>query len=103
MTDTTTDVLCLNAEAMLRRLYDDTGAPQMVMDHIRQVCAERDRLRDILNAIEIMTATGDGLNPDETMNIHLIAAEGRCDDPCAWRADPAVIERLRAAIKEAGQ
>lgn len=61
---------------------------------------EIERLRDVLVGIEMLTATGDGLPPRETLEIHLLAAEGRAHDPVAWRADPAVIERLRAVIRE---
>lgn len=39
--------------------------------------AENARLADVLTAIEIMTATGDGLSPDETIRVHILAAEGR--------------------------
>lgn len=66
---------------------------------------EVERLKDVLQCIEIMTATGDGLSPEETIEVHILAAEGRCDDPHAWRADPAAIQRLRDALtpKEAEQ
>lgn len=71
----------------------------MLADALEAPTAELQKLRDILQAIEILTATGDGLGPDETMDVHIIAAEGRSDDPCAWRADPEVIERLRGALR----
>ena len=64
-----------------------------------EAAAEIERLSEILTGIEILTATGEGLDPEQTISIHLIAAEGRADDPAAWRADPAMIERLRAAVK----
>lgn len=74
----------------------------LAAEHAR-IVAEKDAriadLSDVLNAIEMLTATGDGLSPEETIQIHILAAEGRFDDPHAWRADPAVIARLRAALK----
>lgn len=74
----------------------------LATDHAR-IVAEKDariaHLAETLNVIEMLTATGDGLSPDEAIDIHILAAEGRFDDPCAWRADPAVIARLRAALK----
>ena len=60
--------------------------------------AEDTRLRQILFALEIMTATGEGLTPEETIEVHVIAAEGRSDDPYAWRAKPEAIQRLRGAL-----
>ncbi|RBO54687.1 hypothetical protein DSD19_04740 [Rhodovulum sp. BSW8] len=68
-----------------------------------EAAAEIERLRDILMGIEIMTATGAGLDPKETIDIHLLAAEGRSDDPHAWRADPAAIARLRVVLRQAGE
>lgn len=56
------------------------------------------RLRDILQFVEMFTATAHGLSSSDTMTIHRIAAEGRSDDPAAWRVDPAVIDQLRAAV-----
>lgn len=42
-------------------------------EEIREMCAEIARLTDILNTIEILTATGEGLTPEECINIHLMA------------------------------
>ncbi|MCA0944069.1 hypothetical protein LCM08_04015 [Salipiger pacificus] len=64
-----------------------------------EAAAEIERLSEILTGIEMLTATGEGLDAEQTIIIHLIAAEGRADDPAAWRADPAVIERLRSAVR----
>jgi hypothetical protein len=33
------------------------------------------RLRGLLQAIELATATGDGLSPDETIGVHALAAK----------------------------
>lgn len=38
---------------------------------------EIDRLREILVTVEIMTATGEGLSPDATIEVHNVAAAGR--------------------------
>lgn len=48
----------------------------------------------------MLVATGEGLDAEQIITIHLIAAEGHTDDLCAWRADPAVIERLRITVKQ---
>lgn len=40
-----------------------------------ELMAEIKRLRGLLQAIELATATGDGLSPDETINIHALAAQ----------------------------
>jgi hypothetical protein len=82
---------CIHYPESLTKIWHDTEA---------ELRAEIERQREILRAIEILTATGDGLDPQETIEIHIIAAEGRSDDPAAWRADPAVIEKLRAAVRE---
>ncbi len=68
-------------------------------DLLAEKDAEIERLSEILTGIEMLTATGEGLDAEQTISIHLIAAEGRADDPRAWRADPAVIDRLRAAVR----
>ncbi len=71
---------------------------RVVTDLLGEAADEVERLRDVLRGIELLTATGDGLEPDHCIEVHVLAAEGRSDDPAAWRADPAVIERLRAAM-----
>lgn len=64
----------------------------------REAADEIVRLRETLRVIELLTATGEGLSSDEAITVHALAAEGRADDPHAWRVDPAVIERARAAL-----
>lgn len=61
--------------------------------------SELELLRDVLKSIEILTATGQGLSPQECVEVHLLAAEGRRSDPDAWRYHPETIERLRAALR----
>jgi len=64
-----------------------------ITDALEAATAELQKLRDILQAIEMFTATGEGLGSEETIEVHIIAAEGRSDDPCAWRADPHCVSR----------
>lgn len=61
---------------------------------------EVQRLKSALNAIEMMTATGDGLTPDECISVHLLAAEGRADDPHAWRLDETARQSLYRALSD---
>lgn len=44
-----------------------------------------DDLIDTLVKIEMLTATGHGLDPDTTIEVHLLAGIGRAvHDKCAW-------------------
>lgn len=40
---------------------------------LREAAEKIDYLTDLLNKIEILTATGEGLAPEECMHIHLMA------------------------------
>ncbi len=62
--------------------------------------AEINRLRDVLIDIEFLTATGDGLEPDHAMTVHLLAAEGRAHEPQAWRLDPRVVKLVHTLVRE---
>ena len=70
-----------------------------VGDCMTRAADEIERLRDVLLAIEMLTATGDGLGAQEAIEVHLLAAEGRSHDPRAWRLDPSAIARLRSALR----
>lgn len=89
--------------ACYREFLEAAFQPTILATEHTRIVAEKDAriadLSDVLNAIEMLTATGDGLSQEETIQIHILAAEGRFDDPHAWRADPAVVSRLRAALK----
>lgn len=48
-----------------------------------------DDLIAALQQIEVLTATGGGLDPAATMQVHLLAGIGRAvSDPPAWHARP---------------
>jgi hypothetical protein len=50
---------------------------------------EADELIAALQEIELLTATGRGLDPETTMRVHLLAGIGRATyDECAWFGRP---------------
>jgi hypothetical protein len=92
-------------EDLVKRLRDDAefmakrfkvplemSLPHKAADRIED-------LADILLAVEMLTATGEGLSPDETIAVHLLAARGRADDPAAWMASAEQVARIRAALR----
>lgn len=89
---------------ILKRLRTEVTIGSGQVTPLRVEAADEiERLREVLQAVEIMTATGEGLSPEAAIEVHIIAAEGRSDDPAAWRAKPEAIERLRAAIRSVQQ
>lgn len=70
----------------------------LARDRIMGLSKEVDRLRGVLNTLEMLTATADGLNSDEAMTVHLLAAEGRAHEPQAWRFDPSVVSFIHETV-----
>lgn len=54
-----------------RDIHREYGGPGIML----KMADEIQRLRGLLQAIELATATGDGLSPDETINVHALAAQ----------------------------
>ncbi|NPD16934.1 hypothetical protein HOY34_17210 [Xinfangfangia sp. D13-10-4-6] len=53
---------------------------------------------DIVQGIEIMTATGEGLTPEETAALHWLAAAGRADPPITMPALFSELVKAQEAI-----
>ncbi|ABL69077.1 hypothetical protein [Paracoccus denitrificans] len=81
-------------------------------DAPRRAHITRDDLVSALEQIEMLTATGSGLDPDTTMQVHLLAGIGRAThDPYAWysRSDlcasgqqvRALVDAFEAGLKAA--
>ena len=61
---------------ILDRLRAPSGgavADTQIIEAARSAADEIERLTELLNAIEILTATGFGLSPEEAIHIHLMA------------------------------
>lgn len=67
MTDLSTILARLDANP--NAMYSARKVAQM----LREAADEGERLRGLLNEIEIRTATGEGLTPEECMAVHLMA------------------------------
>lgn len=64
----------LNLSGWIERRRSDVGPyAEPIIKGVAAYEAEISRLRELLLAIEINTATGEGLTPAECMNIHLMA------------------------------
>ncbi|RGP37947.1 hypothetical protein [Pseudotabrizicola alkalilacus] len=65
--------------------------------------AELGGLRDMIQSAEIMTATGEGLDPDETIRLHLMFGAARGDQPVTTeRLSKALIDANARLIEQEG-